>query len=133
MKKILVFSSIVILIFVGLFFIQKQQTGGNDLYKDQVSLNQLTKEIKKNESQFVYFYQEDCVHCKKVSPIVIPMAKDLNIDLRIIDLKKHPDGWDRFKIKGTPTLVYFNSEKEVDRLVGEQEKETFKNWFEEKN
>ncbi|WP_281172541.1 thioredoxin family protein [Ectobacillus panaciterrae] len=63
----------------------------------------------------VYFYQTSYTHCAKVSPVIVPTAKDMKIDMKVIDLEKYGIGWDAFKITGTPTIVRYKEGKEVDR------------------
>lgn len=57
------------------------------------------------------------------------MAKDMNIDLKRLNLQEEITGWDIFNIEGTPTIVYFKDGQEVDRIQGLQTEEVFKKWF----
>ncbi|WP_191557800.1 thioredoxin family protein [Metabacillus idriensis] len=135
MNKILIFSLIAIFLFASIAFIQiktekETKNNYNDLYKNQISITQLDSEIDSGNSTFVYFYQENCMYCKKVSPILIPLAKDLNIDLKVHDVQKYQESWDKYKIEGTPTLIHFNNNKEVDRINGANDKNIYEEWFE---
>ena len=63
--------------------------------------------------------------------IVVPLAKDLNVDMKVIDIENLNEPWDKYDIKGTPTIIHFKDGKEVSRISGEQSKEKFKEWFEQ--
>ena len=63
----------------------------------------------------------------KVSPIVVPLAKDLNVDMKVIDIENLNEPWDKYDIKGTPTIIHFKDGKEVSRISGEQSKKSLKN------
>lgn len=130
MKKIVIFLGIIILIFISLYLIQKEEPKKeNFLYKNEISSENLNKSIASGDPNYIYFYQTDCIHCKKVSPVIIPMAEDLNIDLKVHDLQKNQENWDTYNIQGTPTIVYYKDGKEIDRIHGEQPKETYEQWF----
>ena len=48
------------------------------------------------------------------------MAKDLNVDMKVMDIEKLDAPWDEYKIQGTPTIIHFKDGKEVSRISGEQ-------------
>lgn len=133
MKKMFLFGGIVVVLLIAIFAVTKteqKQENATDYYTNKISLEDLRKNVTEKKDQTIYFYQTDCVHCKKVSPIVIPMAKDMNIDMKVIDLENEPIAvWDEFKITGTPTIIRFKEGKEVSRIEGEESKDKFKEWF----
>ncbi|MGG2093645.1 thioredoxin family protein [Bacillus sp. S13(2024)] len=133
MKKMFLFGGIVVVLLIAIFAVTKteqKQENATDYYTNKISLEDLRKNVTEKKDQTIYFYQTDCVHCKKVSPIVIPMAKDMNIDMKVFDLENQPDAvWDEFKITGTPTIIHFKEGKEVSRIEGEESKDKFKEWF----
>ncbi|MGG2067092.1 thioredoxin family protein [Bacillus sp. S14(2024)] len=133
MKKMFLFGGIVVVLLIAIFAVTKteqKQENATDYYTNKISLEDLRKNITEKKDQTIYFYQTDCVHCKKVSPIIVPMAKDMNIDMKVIDLENQPNAvWDEFKIEGTPTIIRFKDGKEVSRIDGEQPKDKFKEWF----
>ena len=67
----------------------------------------------------------------KLSPVVVPMAKDLNVDMKVMDIEKLDAPWDEYKIQGTPTIIHFKDGKEVSRISGEQPKDKLKEWLEQ--
>ncbi|ABS20983.1 MULTISPECIES: thioredoxin family protein [Bacillus cereus group] len=133
MKKLLIFGGIVIVLFVALWGVRfMEDNSKKDYYANKITLEELRKNITDKKDQTIYFYQTNCVHCQKVSPIVVPLAKDLNVDMKVIDIEKEPDAvWDEFNIKGTPTIIHYKEGKEVSRISGDPGKETFRKWLKE--
>lgn len=136
MKKMLIFGGIIIVLFAAIFAVTQMEkknasTDEKGYYSNKISLEDLNKNIEDKKEQTIYFYQTSCVHCQKVSPVVVPLAKDLNVDMKVIDIENLNEPWDKYDIKGTPTIIHFKDGKEVSRISGEQSKEKFKEWFEQ--
>ncbi|HDR7764218.1 MULTISPECIES: thioredoxin family protein [Bacillus cereus group] len=136
MKKMLIFGGIIIVLFAAIFAVTQMEkknasTDEKGYYSNKISLEDLNKNIEDKKEQTIYFYQTSCVHCQKVSPIVVPLAKDLNVDMKVIDIENLNEPWDKYNIKGTPTIIHFKDGKEVSRISGEQSKDKFKEWFEQ--
>ncbi|MGH1288319.1 thioredoxin family protein [Bacillus toyonensis] len=148
MKKMLIFGGIIIALFAAIFAVTQMEeknattsqkidnatgspTNGPDYYTNKISLSDLQKNLKEKKEETVYFYQTSCVHCQKLSPIVVPMAKDLNVDMKVMDIEKLDAPWDEYQIKGTPTIIHFKDGKEVSRISGEQSKDKLKEWLEQ--
>jgi len=133
MKKMFLFGGIVIALLITIFAVsnmENKEETKTDYYTNKISLDDLRKNIQEKKDQTIYFYKTSCPHCQRVSPIIVPMAKDMKIDMKVIDLENEPDAvWDEFKITGTPVIVHFKEGKEVSRIEGEQPKENFKKWF----
>ncbi|MEM5666182.1 thioredoxin family protein [Bacillus toyonensis] len=143
----LIFGGIIIALFAAIFAVTQMeeknastsqkidnatgsQTDGSDYYTNKISFRS-PKEFKREKEETVYFYQTSCVHCQKLSPVVVPMAKDLNIDMKVMDIEKLDAPWDEYKIQGTPTIIHFKDGKEVSRISGEQSKDKLKEWLEQ--
>ncbi|HDR4901255.1 thioredoxin family protein [Bacillus cereus] len=136
MKKMLIFGGIIIVLFAAIFAVTQMEkksasTDEKGYYSNKISLKDLNKNIEDKKEQTIYFYQTSCVHCQKVSPIVVPLAKDLNVDMKVIDIENLNEPWDKYNIQGTPTIIHFKDGKEVSRISGEQSKDKFKEWFEQ--
>ncbi|MEG7965407.1 MULTISPECIES: thioredoxin family protein [Bacillus cereus group] len=136
MKKMLIFGGIIIVLFAAIFAVTQMEkknasTDEKSYYSNKISLEDLNKNIEDKKEQTIYFYQTSCVHCQKVSPIVVPLAKDLNVDMKVIDIENLNEPWDKYNIQGTPTIIHFKDGKEVSRISGEQSKDKFKEWFEQ--
>ncbi len=145
MKKMLIFAAILIVLFGAIAFVNRAETtqgiSDNELsaeeqkkqetyYTNKISSSELGKQLDAKNDATVYFYQTSCTHCMKVSPIVVPLAKELGVDMKVLDLQTDENGWDAFSIEGTPTIVRYKEGKEVSRIVGEQSETDFKKWFE---
>ena len=142
----LIFGGIIIALFVAIFAVTQMEeknatsqkidnpteskTNGPDYYTNKISFRS-SKELKREKEETVYFYQTSCVHCQKLSPVLVPMAKDLNVDMKVMDIEKLDAPWDEYKIQGTPTIIHFKDGKEVSRISGEQPKDKLKEWLEQ--
>ncbi|MCM3738081.1 thioredoxin family protein [Bacillus cytotoxicus] len=135
MKKMFLFGGIVITLLIVIFSVsnmENKEETKTDYYTNKISPEDIRKNIQEKKEQTIYFYKTGCSHCQRVSPIIVPMAKDMNIDMKVIDLENEPDAvWDEFKITGTPAIVHFKDGKEVSRIEGEQPKDQFKKWLTE--
>lgn len=153
MKKVIIFLVIIILLFGAVALLTKMQNeekvteenpyGKSNLhpetiaqlddpnYQNLILPDQLEKKLDKKEDVTVYFYSSTCSHCKRTTPIVAPLAKDMNINLVQFNLQEFNNGWDQYGITETPTIVQYKAGKEVNRMTGYQEKEVFEKWFEE--
>ena len=152
MKKAIIFLGIIIVLFGALAFVtnlsNSEKAEGNPygkdsldpatidqlddpLYQNQILPDELDKTLSNEEDAFVYFYSPTCIHCKNTSPILVPLAEDMDIDLKKYNVLEFEQGWNDYQIESTPTLVRFKDGKEVDRIVGTQTEETFKQWIEQ--
>lgn len=101
------------------------------IYKNIMLPEELEATLESNDSAYVYFYSPTCSFCKKTTPIVVPMAEEMGIDLSLFNILEFNEGWETYKIEGTPTIIYFENGKEVSRIEGGVDAEKFKKWFEE--
>jgi thiol-disulfide isomerase/thioredoxin len=153
MKKIIIFSVVIIALFVGMAVLTNMQNkakiGDNNPYKtddlqqatiDQLDdpnyqniilPNELEKKLNNNEDVMVYFFASDCPHCKVTTPVLMPLADEMGIDVVQFNLLEFQEGWDQYGIEGTPTLVRFEDGKEVARIDGSREEAVFRQWFEQ--
>ncbi|WP_459500352.1 thioredoxin family protein [Bacillus sp. C1] len=130
MKKMLIFGGIIIVLFAAIFAVTQMESKKEEsYYTNKISSDEIRKNNEEKKEQTIYFYQTGCVHCEKVTPIVSPMAKDMNIDMKVIDILNDNPTWDEYKITGTPTIIHFKDGKEVSRISGEQSKDAFEKWF----
>ncbi|MDQ1909755.1 thioredoxin family protein [Paenibacillus sp. GD4] len=144
MKKLAIYLSIVVVLFGALFIVNQQSNQAKNAkyadnpygispdklnvetvkllddpnYQNLILPEQLKQKVDNKEDFFIYFYASTCPHCKRTTPILAPMAKDMNIDLKQYNLEEFKQGWNQYKIEYTPTLVYYKGGKEVERLVG---------------
>ncbi|WP_174616221.1 thioredoxin family protein [Virgibacillus ihumii] len=149
-KKMIIFGIVIVVLFAGLYFVidykndqamENNPYGKDDLhqatidqldspyYGNQILPEELNKKVKSGEKLFVYFYSPTCPHCKKTTPMLAPLAKDMNVDMKKLNLIEFPAMASMYMVRSTPTLVYFNNGKEVDRVNGAQSKELFTAFF----
>nr|WP_245350104.1 thioredoxin family protein [Cytobacillus eiseniae] len=98
-------------------------------YQNLILPNKLEELLDNKEDVTVYFYSPTCSHCQRTTPVVSPLAKEMNLQLHQFNLLEFDHGWDDFGIKETPTIVQFKDGKEVNRITGYQDKEVFEEWF----
>ncbi|GGG15282.1 thioredoxin family protein [Paenibacillus abyssi] len=135
-KKLYIYILIVIALFGTIFFLN--QSNKNELYDKPVSdLNPATRailddpnyqniilpaelesKVDSNEGSFVYFFASDCGFCAQTTPVLMPLAEDLGIDLPQFNLREFEDHFRKYAINYTPTLAYFKDGVEVARLEG---------------
>jgi thioredoxin-like negative regulator of GroEL len=152
-KKVIIFLAVIILLFGAVAFLTKMQNeekvteknpyGKSTLhpetiaqmddpnYQNLILPDKLESLLDKKEDVTVYFYSPTCSHCQRTTPVVSPLAKDMNINLTQFNLLEFDNGWDQYGITETPTIVQYKAGKEVNRITGYQEKEVFEKWFEE--
>lgn len=61
-----------------------------------------------------------CAPCQKLAPIIVDIATDYGGRLKVAEMNAavSPRTMGRLGIRGTPTVVYFDRGREVDRVVG---------------
>jgi thioredoxin 1 len=136
MKKVSIYIIVIVALFGLIFVLNRQEK--DPLYDKPVSdLNPATREILKDpnyqniilpkeldaklqngESFYTYFFASDCVHCRNTTPILMPIVKDLGVDLPQFNLREFPEYFNKMNIEYTPTLIYFNKGKPDGMLVG---------------
>ncbi|MDQ0256549.1 thiol-disulfide isomerase/thioredoxin [Evansella vedderi] len=150
MKKVIIFGLVIIVIFGALAFVtsyqNKQQSAGNPFGKDRIAqstINQLDDPLYQNiilpeeldekleagESLTVYFYSPECEQCNLATPILMPVAEELGVEVYLYSVLEFTQGWDDYDIEGTPTLIHFEDGQEALRLVGRADTETYEQYF----
>lgn len=137
MKKMLIFIIAIVSIFALVIILTNKETKNEkttgteqvNYYKNQIPPEQLQEDLSNHKEKIVYFYKTTCPHCLRISPIVVPMAENMKINMQVLNLEEYKQGWDMFQIKGTPTIISYKDGKEVNRILGEQSLQTFQTWF----
>jgi thiol-disulfide isomerase/thioredoxin len=152
MKKIAIFLAIIIALFVGMAVVTNMQNkakiGDENPYKkdnlDQTTIDilddpnyqkiilpeELEKKLDNKEDVTVYFFASNCPHCKVTTPVLMPLAEEMDVDIVQYNLLEFQQGWDQYGIEGTPTLVRYEDGKEVARIDGSREEAVFEQWIE---
>jgi len=151
-SKMLMIIGAIAILFVALYFVidykNKQALDGTNnpygkdrlaqetidqlddpLYQNQMTPDALAETLEDGEDVTVYFYSPTCVYCQRTTPVLVPVAEDLGIDLKKLNLLEFKDSWDTYNIEGTPTLIHFENGEEVDRISGEQSEDVFREFL----
>lgn len=142
MKKLAIYLVIIAALFALIFFINQQSKKANDdqsnpygivqsrlnpatvaqltdeNYQNIITQEQLNDRLDEKGGLFVYYFSPTCPHCVATTPVLMPIAKESNIDMKQFNLLEFDEGWVEHNIESTPTLVYYMDGKEVDRMVG---------------
>lgn len=100
------------------------------MYQNIIVPDELDEKLASGESMTVYYFSPTCSYCQQTTPIVVPVAEDLDIDMVKMNLLEY-EKMDHYDIEGTPTIVHYEDGKEVDRIVGYHEEDEFRTFFEE--
>ncbi|UUZ79956.1 thioredoxin family protein [Paenibacillus sp. P26] len=98
-------------------------------YQNIILPDELDKKIAGKEDFVLYYFASTCPHCKVTTPVLNPVAKSLGMEIKQFNLEEFKNGWDRYNINATPTLIAYQGGKEVERLEGEQTADTFKQFL----
>ena len=105
-----------------------------DFEKDVVvfDYDNFDKDIKKYDHILVEFYMPTCPHCQHLLPAYHQAAQDLSkndppIPLGVANVLKYPAFWNKFDIKGTPALIWFEKGKRFD-YTGTRESHNIVMW-----
>ncbi|WP_010274800.1 thioredoxin family protein [Paenibacillus senegalensis] len=155
MKKLIIYVSIIAVLFAGLFFVNKASVSSKNAkaeelygtkaenlrastvkllddpnYQSIVSPEELAASVQAEESMFVYFFSPECEFCLAVTPVIYPMAQDMNIDLKQFNLLENQQHLSTYNITSWPVLAYFENGKEVERITGQDTDENYRSFFE---
>ncbi len=150
MKKLLIIAGIVVVVFAGIVFLTNQANNeklANNPYDtedlEQATIDQLDDEnyqnivvpadleeqIASGEPTTVYFFSPTCQYCQQTTPILMPTAEEMDVDVLQYNLLEYEQGWQQYMIKATPTLIHYENGTEVSRWVGAQPKENIEQFF----
>lgn len=153
MKKIIIFLAAVVSIFIVIVLVtnmQKNQKLENNpyqtkdlkpetidqlddpLYQNIILPDTLNAKIDNKEDVTVYFFSPVCSYCNKTTPIVSPLAEEMDIDLVQFNVWEFEEAWDEYNLEATPVIIHYENGKEKDRITGYWEKEEFESFFKEK-
>lgn len=140
MKKMLIFLGLILALFGVLYFVNQASLRSQDdnvygipasklnamtrkqlddpNYQNVILPDQLAEQLKAKTGTMVYFFSPTCPHCVATSPHLVPLAKEIGVDMKMFNLLEFDQGWSQYKLQVTPTLVYFKDGKEVERIEG---------------
>lgn len=141
MKKLLIIGSIIVVLFAAVIVLTNVSNknkissannpyGDKDLkqetidqlddknYQNIMLPDELKAKIEAGEAVNAYFFSPICVHCQAFTPVLMPIAKELNINIAQLNVYEYEDLWNEYNIEATPTFIRFENGKEVTRFVG---------------
>lgn len=150
MKKLLIIAGIVVVIFAGIIFLTSQANDeklannpydteeleqptidqlDDENYQNIVVPSDLEEQIASGDPTTVYFFSPTCQYCQQTTPVLMPVAEDMDIDVLQYNLLEYEQGWQQYTVDSTPTLVHYDNGEEVSRWVGAQPKENIEKFF----
>jgi thioredoxin 1 len=151
-KKMIAIIATIVVLFVALFFViqyknnkalENNPFGTDDLdqatidqlddpnYGNQILPDELIEKVESGEGVTVYYYSPTCSFCKATTPYLVPLAEDMDVDMKKLNLLEFSSEVRQFAIQSTPTLVYYEDGKEVARLEGQQKEDVYAAFFDE--
>lgn len=88
-------------------------------YQNIILPDDLEKKIKSGKPVYAYLFSPECPHCRNFTPKLMEIAKSLNVQIDQLNILEYEEGWNVYNVEATPTLIYFNDGKEVNRIVGD--------------
>lgn len=150
-KKMIIIVSIVAVLFIALFFAinyknnkaldENNPYGTTDLdqatidqlndplYGNQILPDDLIEQVNSGESTTVYFYSPTCIFCQQTTPYLVPLAEDMDVDLKKLNMLEFAAEAAPFQIQSTPTLIHYEDGEEVERLEGSYPEEEYEAFF----
>ena len=150
MKKLLIIAGIVVVVFAGIIFLTNQANNekmadnpydtedleqatidqlDDENYQNIVVPAELEERIASGEPTTVYFFSPTCQYCQQTTPVLMPVAEDMDVDVLQYNLLEYEQGWQQYMIEATPTLIHYDNGEEVSRWVGAQPKENIEKFF----
>ena len=150
MKKLLIIGGVIIAVFVLLIVLTNMsndkkladnQYQTNDLKQETIDLlndenyqniilpDDLKAEIESGEPVTAYFFSPTCSHCRAMTPVLMPIAEEMNVDVVQYNILEFEQGWNEYNIEATPTMIHFEDGQEVSRTVGNQPEENIEAFF----
>lgn len=152
MKKLLIIGGAIVAVFILLIVLTNMSNdkkladnpyGTEDLkqetidqlddenYQNIILPDDLKAKVESGEPVTAYFFSPICSHCKAMTPVLMPIVKEMDVDVVQYNVYEFEQGWDDYRIEATPTMIYFEDGQEVSRMVGNQPKENIEAFFNE--
>ncbi|MGM0899309.1 MAG: thioredoxin family protein [Bacillota bacterium] len=152
MKKLLIIAGVVLAIFALIVFLTNQSQnekladnpyGTDDLnpatidqlddenYQNIALPEEVNEQIQSGDPTTVYFFSPTCQYCQETTPVLMPVAEDMDVDVLQYNLLEYEQGWSDYALEATPTLVHYENGQEVARWTGAQPKENIEQFFQE--
>ncbi|MGN1400459.1 MAG: thioredoxin family protein [Bacillus sp. (in: firmicutes)] len=153
MKKVLIFIGVIVVIFAGLIIVNNMSNSEKlannpyktddleqstiDLLEDENYQNiilpgELEDKLQEKGTEIVYFFSPECGYCKQSTPHVMAAADEQDVEVHQYNILEFTEGWNKYNIESTPTLIIYKDGKEVTRATGSLEgQEAYEAFFKE--
>lgn len=140
MKKLFIYLGVIVGLFVLLFVVNKMSLKSldenvygipasqlnsltvkqlkNPNYQNIILPDELSQRLEENTPTFVYFFSPSCTYCVATTPHLVPLTEETGVDMKLFNLLEFNEGWEDYKLTATPTLIYYEGGKEVERIEG---------------
>ncbi|MHA6261221.1 thioredoxin family protein [Sporosarcina sp. CAU 1771] len=139
MKKLLIIGGVIVAVFILIAVLTTQSNKsklennpygtskldpatidliGNEHYNNIILPEDLENKIQSGDSVTAYFFSPTCSYCKQMTPVLMPIANELNVEVFQYNLLEFSQFAGSYGLEGTPTLVHYKDGAEVDRLYG---------------
>lgn len=98
-------------------------------YQNIILPDDLQAKIDSGEGVFAYMFSPECIHCKRFTPKLMPVAEQEGIQIDQLNVLEYENAWTTYQLKNTPTLIYFENGEEVTRLVGDHDEKSVRQFF----
>lgn len=150
MKKLLAIGGIIVALFVLILVLNNQSNKsklkdnpygtdklnqasidliGDKNYNNIVLPEELKKQIETGEPVTAYFFSPLCSYCKEMTPIMMPIASEMGVDVQQFNVLEFDRDAAAYQIEATPTIIHFENGEEVGRMVGGQPAENIREFF----
>lgn len=152
MKKLAIFGGIIVAVFALIIILTNMSNSEklannpydtDDLEQSTIDLlddenyqniilpNELAEKIESGEPTTVYFFSPECQFCKEMTPTLMPLADQEEVEIVQYNVLEYDQAWQEFAIEATPTLVHFENGQEEMRAVGALPEEEILRFFDE--
>jgi thioredoxin 1 len=90
----------------------------NPLYQNMILPDALDQRIADKESFFIYYFSSTCPYCMETTPKLNPIIEAAGLDVQQFNLDVYRDGYAKYNIVYTPTLVFYENGVEKERVEG---------------
>lgn len=104
---------------------------GNKHYNNIILPDELEKKVASGDPVTAYFFSPLCGYCQEMTPIMMPIANEMDVTVYQYNLLEYPEQAAPYAIEATPTLVHFRDGEEVGRAVGAQPEQNIRAFFDE--
>lgn len=152
MKKLYIFGGAIVVLFIAIIALTNMSNSNklkdnpyatNDLnqatidllsdknYQNIILPDALADKIAAGEPTVAYLFSPLCSHCKNYTPKLMPLAEEYGVTVNQLNVLEYEEAWDTYGIDATPTLLYFENGKQVNKLVGDAPDEQTRQFLEQ--